>query len=1164
MTPGLATRAWPAWRYDLRLASLYHSRLSRELESCLDPAGVAREWLASELPQISKAVLSALAQQAWSWLTAMGFAQRIEAAISRVLNDLWAEGFAVGQEAGREALDSAYDSAFWDAWHPGDPDAAALTAGPGLQAMLQNYGIQTIRSVSRTRMHELAGVLADGFTRGDPADTIAEAIRPVLRNPGRAQMIATTELARATTLASVGEYRKAGQTAKRWSGTPDQRICPACEANVEAGAIPIGNAFPSGAVFTPGHPLCRCAILPGDLPAGPVPDLGNLTAIQKGLLAEYLDSGLTVADWLGIRKSDDEPLTSDGFVAGGLAVRADDTGRVLMIQRAFDEDDPAGGYWEFPGGRPESEDESVLEAARREWAEETGLVVPPGKVVSTWDAGDYRGHVLAVESESAVPILDREKGANPDDPDNEAPEAVAWWDPAELKNNPAVRPELQDHPKRVRHALEATGVPVNKFSDPIGHNRMVDSIQGLRSASEASGEAVYQQLLRNYPPDSIEWVLRAKWAGPYLVPWDKIDHDDMDKWAASHQPEKIKHFQDKIEANEDVDPAVLIADPDGNYIDIDGHHRALAYHGLGRPVRSWVGVIDPADRHAAEETHLDQVHEGADPLNKAWGDAWQHELRDPHGRWTDSDGNGPASRDDPITFRVRTGKGNYTEHHSIEDARAKVDQWRRSGVRATIGYAPGHDARHVSQLVRRVLSGEISQADALAELSHAPKLQEKLMDHLVAGRVRRRAGGPAPKPPPPPPPPWPRPDPLGRTMLNDLRRFVPVAQPKALKSYADNELSAMLRELAREIYDDHPDDERKAEIRRLTGLITREQDRRVRAARRKESADRKKAEQRALLNADPELIGDLSRQAVTQAEQLLGAPAGSSNYKRTTIIPKQGNENFLAFMGWDGTMKIREDVAVSLLKTHDSNVPMTLPQSDAYEVLLHEAIHSVGQGDWGTSLGTTNMDAYHNRLAADVEEGMTELGAALHAPEFFAGIGVGDRETVFAASLGNPYAVHLTLQNLARRYASSSALADSESWGHYYDKVSRMEKWLMKVATLPSNLDPRLPSERVTDLADEINRSGVAGKLGVMADQLLQGFGLDPDQRVPGTDTRMGSAVLLNLTNYLSLARVNEPGVPSDHLISEETQARDAWDTAFAEVTGMIQAWKDEIDSGRD
>lgn len=130
-------------------------------------------------------------------------------------------------------------------------------------------------------------------------------------------------------------------------------------------------------------------------------------------------------------------------VAAGLAVVAADTGRVLMLQRALDPADPNGGCWEFPGGCLEDGEEAGA-AAAREWSEETGLALPAGDWDGSWDAGVYAGYLLAVPSEADVPIFDRADGMNPDDPDGDAVEALAWWEPAQLVGNPAVRPELAD------------------------------------------------------------------------------------------------------------------------------------------------------------------------------------------------------------------------------------------------------------------------------------------------------------------------------------------------------------------------------------------------------------------------------------------------------------------------------------------------------------------------------------------------------------------------------------------------------------------------------------------------------------------------------------------------------------------------------------------------
>ncbi|MFD7507883.1 NUDIX domain-containing protein [Streptomyces sp. NPDC059853] len=105
---------------------------------------------------------------------------------------------------------------------------------------------------------------------------------------------------------------------------------------------------------------------------------------------------------------DDE---SDGQepVAAGLVIKAADTGRVLMLQRSLDdEDDPARGTWEFPGGGIETEEgEEPLHAALREWQEETGATLPEDlPIVAEWlsENGVYAGFVAVVPTEDTIDI----------------------------------------------------------------------------------------------------------------------------------------------------------------------------------------------------------------------------------------------------------------------------------------------------------------------------------------------------------------------------------------------------------------------------------------------------------------------------------------------------------------------------------------------------------------------------------------------------------------------------------------------------------------------------------------------------------------------------------------------------------------------------------------
>ena len=138
-------------------------------------------------------------------------------------------------------------------------------------------------------------------------------------------------------------------------------------------------------------------------------------------------------------------------------------------------------------------------------------------------------------------------------------------------------------------------------------------------ANPVDAEHVYLLMAKNFPAKSIEWVKRARWIGPIWVPWDRVDVDDKDKWAASHQPEKVKEFETAIKEHAGhVAPSILVQEPNRHRAFIvDGHHRALARENLGQKVLAYVGNIEGRDREAAEQTHSSQIHSGADPQNKA-------------------------------------------------------------------------------------------------------------------------------------------------------------------------------------------------------------------------------------------------------------------------------------------------------------------------------------------------------------------------------------------------------------------------------------------------------------------------------------------------------------------------------------------------------------------
>lgn len=164
--------------------------------------------------------------------------------------------------------------------------------------------------------------------------------------------------------------------------------------------------------------------------------------------------------------------------------------------------DPAAGTWEFAGGHIEGQ-ESPRAAAIREWQEETGLRFPDGEWTGEWTSSDgiYQGFILTVPSEADIDLAARMPGT---DPDGDAFEAVAWWNPADLPGNPALRPELAADLDAVMSALGCTegaaGTPSegDESACPCGTPVVYDELNGWQhadgSVSHDDGESVSDKM----------------------------------------------------------------------------------------------------------------------------------------------------------------------------------------------------------------------------------------------------------------------------------------------------------------------------------------------------------------------------------------------------------------------------------------------------------------------------------------------------------------------------------------------------------------------------------------------------------------------------------------------------------------------------------------------
>lgn len=144
------------------------------------------------------------------------------------------------------------------------------------------------------------------------------------------------------------------------------------------------------------------------------------------------------------------------------------------------------------------------------------------------------------------------------------------------------------------------------------------SVANPSDPNPVDAEHVYSLMSKNFPAAALGWVRNATWIGPVNVPWDRIDSDDQDRWAASHQPDKVEDFVSQIrEHSGHVRPAILIHHPDHpRAVIVDGHHRALAHKKLGMPVRAYIGTPRPGDLQQAFETHSSQIHQGDSEENR--------------------------------------------------------------------------------------------------------------------------------------------------------------------------------------------------------------------------------------------------------------------------------------------------------------------------------------------------------------------------------------------------------------------------------------------------------------------------------------------------------------------------------------------------------------------
>lgn len=277
-------------------------------------------------------------------------------------------------------------------------------------------------------------------------------------------------------------------------------------------------------------------------------------------------------DHLASLGAKDEP---ERPTVAGVALKAADTGRVLMLQRGLeDEDDPAAGTWEFPGGHEEKGDQTSLHTGIREWEEETGHPFPEGGVVHhTWTSpnGVYQGHLVVIPEERAVQFGNGRQVVNPDNPDGDLHEQAAWWDPDHARKNPALREELK------------TGTPWKEIK--AAGNAKTAGVSPIYSAEDAwennygSGFGDHHEELSRYKHDPDEAEFRLEHVPIARLRQHTIEGiEPMPKYHELNDGdpddrERLDRVERDMDEHGSVEPGIAVHH-NGHYLVLDGRHRA--------------------------------------------------------------------------------------------------------------------------------------------------------------------------------------------------------------------------------------------------------------------------------------------------------------------------------------------------------------------------------------------------------------------------------------------------------------------------------------------------------------------------------------------------------------------------------------------------------------
>jgi hypothetical protein len=254
---------WPANGITTRLAAKHADNIRKAFNKAFDSDAIAKSWSETHLGSTNGDT-----QMARDWAKVHIAVDK--KALANVFPQLYADGYVTGETAAgyvlahtsmnKKAVDVGVVD--WNTWKPGSEAAAALVKPKGgLRKLLDNQGL-TIDGISNTKIDRIGTILGKALETGIAPSQVAPLIDQVIDDPEQALVIATTETARAVSVASRDLYTQSGVQMVEWLAFES---CEICSDNADASPISIDDVFPSGDTEPPGHPNCTCSLAPADV-----------------------------------------------------------------------------------------------------------------------------------------------------------------------------------------------------------------------------------------------------------------------------------------------------------------------------------------------------------------------------------------------------------------------------------------------------------------------------------------------------------------------------------------------------------------------------------------------------------------------------------------------------------------------------------------------------------------------------------------------------------------------------------------------------------------------------------------------------------------------------------------------------------------------------------